>query len=137
MDQRDRRALWRKQLGEGLRKLRALLDSLESHHPSFAGSLYLLKTRCGKPRCLCRQGDLHSAWCVSFVHQGRRSTRSIPLRFLAKLEAMAARYRRRRTVRSHLAKTFAALLRAFDRLERSLRVAPSRALPRPKARRRR
>ena len=130
MSQANRRAQWRQQMLALHAKLGELLESVESRHSTFAGSLYRLQTRCGKPRCVCREGKLHSAWCLSCVHQGKRFLRSIPLRFLPKLEAMAARYKQLRTLRSDLNKTFATLVRTLDRLERSLRVPPSRALPR-------
>lgn len=129
MSQEDRRARWRKQIRELHAKLGSLLDSLEGYRPSFAGCLYRLQTRCGKPHCVCREGKLHLAWCLSFVHQGKRCLRSIPLRFLPQLEALTTRYKELRSLRANLTKTFAILIRTLDRLERSLRVPPARALP--------
>jgi hypothetical protein len=129
MDSNDKRAQWRKEIRLLYARMGALIHSLEGRHPTFAGSLYQMKTRCGKPRCVCQEGKLHSAWCVSFVHQGKRCLRSIPIRFLPKLEPMTTEYKTLRTLRSDLNKVFAAIVRTLDQLERSLRIPPSRALP--------
>jgi hypothetical protein len=128
------RSAWRRLLFDLHRRLGELLDSIEADYPTFAGVVYQLRTRCGKPRCVCREGKLHVAWCVSYVQAGRRFLRTIPPRLLPKLQGMAERYRALRKLRAELARTFARLLVAFDRLERSLRVPPSQALPRRRAR---
>lgn len=109
------------QLGE-------VLDSLSAQLPTFAGVVYRLRTRCGKPQCACAEGDLHSAWCVSYLDGGRRRLRSVPAEARESLRASAERYRRLRAARAQLNRLFRELLRVFDRLERSLRLAPSRAL---------
>lgn len=130
----DRAAL-RQRLVEMCRRIEAILRSLDTHHSTFAGVVYRLRTRCGKPNCVCTQGPLHEAWCVSYTHEGQRRLRSVPPEVLEELTAQAERYRRLRQLRAEIAKTFAKFLRVFDRLERSLRVTPKRAIPERRDRR--
>ena len=117
---------------ERYRHLGVLLASVEARLPSFAGVVYRLRTRCGKPRCRCVQGKLHTAWCVSYVERGKRRLRTVPPSRMEELRTLAERYRRLRRKRAQLNRTYAAILTAFDRLERSLRLPPSRALGAPR-----
>lgn len=118
----------RRRLGDLYRKLGMLLDSLDTSNSTFAGVVYRLRTRCGKPRCVCRAGQLHAAWCVSYREGPKQRLRTVPAPLLRKLQALAERYRRLRERRAQLNRTFRQLIRVLDRLERSLRVRPSRAL---------
>lgn len=108
--------------------IETILDGLDTQHATFAGVVYRLRTRCGKPSCVCTEGDLHRAWCVSYVEQGRRRLRTVPPTILDEVKTHTQRYRRLRQQRARITKTFRELLHAFDRLERSLRVAPKRIL---------
>lgn len=128
MSDSDRRSTQRRQLQQLYLRLGTLLDSMEARHSTFAGVVYRLRTRCGKPRCVCREGQLHSAWCASFLQQGRRRLRTLPDALRDKLLPMAERYRALRRLRAELNRTFAQLVRTFDALERSLRIPPSQAL---------
>ena len=58
--------------GRLIRQVLALRDLLK-------GSVYELKTRCGKPSCHCasRQGPLHSATVLSWSESGRTRLRSV------------------------------------------------------------
>jgi len=109
-------------------RLGALLDCLDVALPTFPGVVYRLKTRCGKPRCACLQGRLHAAWCVSYLEGGKRRLRTIPPTLLERLQALARRYRRLRECRAQMNRAFGQMIQIFDRLERSLRLSPSRAL---------
>jgi hypothetical protein len=114
------------------RRLGELLDALPPGHSTVAGIVYRLRTRCGKPHCICWEGELHSAWCLSYSEGRKRRLRTLPPEALEKLHAMAQRYRQLRTLRAQFTRTFGELLRVFDRLERSYRVSPKRALGRPR-----
>lgn len=124
----DRRASWRQQIHQLYQQLGGILDSLDTALPTFAGVVYRHRTRCGKPRCVCRQGQLHAAWCVSWVQAGRKHLRTIPPAAVEQLRTLAQRYRRLRRGRAQSNQTYRKLLGVLDRLERSLRVPPSRAL---------
>lgn len=137
MDHQAQRPLWRRELSELAERLGALVHSLETNHPTFAGVVHQQFTRCGKPNCVCvREGRLHATWCVSFLQSGRRVHRSIPAESLERLQALATRYRTLRQQRATMNQVFDRLLEVFDRLERALRVPASRVLPRRRPARR-
>ena len=130
----DRPAL-RRRLGDLQRRLAQILASLNTSLPTFAGVVYRMRTRCGKPRCVCREDQPHVAWCVSYREGKRRRLRTVPPEVLGQLRSLAQRYRRLRRSRAQMNQTFAQMMGVFDRLEESLRVPPSRALRgRPKRR---
>src|SRR5438874_9753979 len=56
-----------------------LLQGLLSPRRLLKGSVYALKTRCGKPSCHCAapQGPLHSAHVLSWSHAGKTHLRSL------------------------------------------------------------
>lgn len=123
----DRPAL-RQRLRDLHLRLGTLLECLKVALPTFPGVVYRLKTRCGKPRCACLKGRLHSAWCVSYAEGAQRRLRTIPPALLARLQALAQRYRRLREHRAELNRTFGQIVQIFDRLEKSLRLSPARVL---------
>lgn len=127
----DRSAL-RQRLRHLHLELKATLECLDVALPTFPGVVYRLKTRCGKPRCACLEGRLHCAWCVSYLEGGKRRLRTLPPAVLERLEPMARRYRRLRECRAQLNRAFGRILQIFDRLEKSLRLSPSRAFARPR-----
>lgn len=131
MSRADRSRL-RAQLIQLHRRLGELLEDFDSFHSTLAGVVYELKTRCGKPSCRCRQGELHCAWVVSFSEKGRRRLRTLAPEAIDRVRSMATRYRELRSRRAEINRVFGRLLKAFDRLERSLRVPPSRALAAPR-----
>jgi hypothetical protein len=90
--------------------------------------VYQLRTRCGKSRCVCREGKLHSAWCVSYAERGQRKLRTLAPDQISPLRALADRYRRWRQVRAEMNRLFRQAMGLLDRLERSLRARPARAL---------
>ncbi len=108
-------------------RLGRILESLNTTLPTFAGSLYRMRTRCGKRPCVCLEGQLHTAWCISYLEGKRRRLRTVPDKVLRELQALAQRYRRWRGARVQINRVHGQLLKVFDRLERSLRVPPSRA----------
>lgn len=122
------RPRWRLELRSLYRQLGGLLESLDTSLPTFAGVVYRHRTRCGKPRCVCRKGQLHGCWCVSYVHNGRKFLRTIPAQHVRRLQTLAERYRRLRRTRAQMNRTYGGLVGILDRLERSLRIPPSRAL---------
>lgn len=125
---RTHRPELRRRLADLYRKLGTLLDSLNTSLPTFSGVVYRLRTRCGKPRCVCREGQFHAAWCVSYREGDKQRLRTLASPGLEKLQTLAQRYRQLRERRAQMNRTFRQMIQVFDRLERSLRVRPSRAL---------
>jgi len=101
------------------------------------GSLYELKTRCGKPSCHCasRQGPPHSTTVLSWSEAGRTRLRSVGPRDRARWRRLAEDYRRFRRGRAGLVKIHHQVLLAVDRLEKALRRPPPKKKSRSKKRR--
>jgi hypothetical protein len=111
------------QLGEQYRRL--LRDLLSPRH-LLKGSVYELKTRCGKPSCHCAapQGPLHSTPALSWSHAGKTRLRSLSSSDLARCRRLTEAYRRFRQARARLVKLHQQILRALNRLEQALRWPP-------------
>ena len=121
--------------------LQALLDdyrlSLEDLLPLrelLKGSVYELKTRCGKPSCHCaaEEGPLHSSTVLSWSQSGKTRLLSVPDGDRARWQRLTENYRRFRQDRAKLVKLHRRMLLTIDRLEKALRLPP----PKPAARRR-
>ena len=97
------------------------------------GSVYELKTRCGKPSCHCAspEGPLHAATVLSWSERGKTRLRTLPAGDTAHLRHLAENYRRFRQGRAALVKLHRQILLALDRLERALLQPP----PQPAAKR--
>ncbi len=101
--------------GRLLRQLLALRELLK-------GSLYELKTRCGKPSCHCAspQGPPHSTTVLSWSEAGRTRLRAVGPKDRARWRRLTEDYRRFRHARARLVKIHAQVLLAIDRLEKAL-----------------
>jgi len=101
--------------GRLLRQLLALRELLK-------GSLYELKTRCGKPSCHCAspQGPPHSTTVLSWSEAGRTRLRAVGPKDRARWRRLSEDYRRFRQARARLVKIQAQVLLAIDRLEKAL-----------------
>jgi hypothetical protein len=98
------------------------------------GSVYDLRTRCGKPSCHCasKQGPLHTSAVISWSENGKTRLRTLPPDEGAHLRQLTENYRRFRNARAALVKLHGRMLDHIDRLEKALRLPP----PKPAARRR-
>jgi hypothetical protein len=116
--------------GRLIRQVLALRDLLK-------GSVYELKTRCGKPSCHCasRQGPLHSTTVLSWSESGRTRLRSVGPQDRARWRRLAEDYRRFRQCRARLVKIHRQVLLAVDRLEKAL-LLPTTKKQSPSQRRR-
>jgi hypothetical protein len=121
--------------------LKSLLDdyrrSLEDLLPLrelLKGSVYELKTRCGKPSCHCAapDGPFHATTVLSWSQSGKTRLRSVPDQDRARLRRLTENYRRFRQNRATLVKLHRRMLLTIDRLEKALRLPP----PKPASRRR-
>ena len=124
-------------LRQMLRALRAdyqqRLEDLLPLRQLLKGSVYELKTRCGKPSCHCAspEGPLHAATVLSWSERGKTRLRTLPAGDTAHLRHLAENYRRFRQGRAALVKLHRQILLALDRLERALLQPP----PQPAAKR--
>lgn len=96
------------------------------------GSVYQLKTRCGKPSCHCssQEGPLHTSTVLSWSESGRTRLRTPPPGQRARLGQLTQNYRRFRQARATLVKLHRRMLASIDRLEQALRLPPPRAVRR-------
>lgn len=123
-------------LRQASRQRRVLLGLLEDYRRRLQrilnlrellkGSLYQLKTRCGKPSCHCasHHGPLHSTTVLSWSHTGRTRLRSVGPENRARWRRLAEDYRRFRQARAGLGKIHGQVLLAVDRLEKALLRSP-------------
>ncbi len=97
------------------------------------GSVYELKTRCGKPSCHCAspEGPRHASAVLSWSERGKTRLRTLPAGDTAHLRHLAENYRRFRQDRAALVKLHRQILVAIDRLQRALLLPP----PQPAANR--
>ena len=98
------------------------------------GSVYELKTRCGKPACHCASpdGPLHTATVLYWSEGGTTRLRTLPGGQRARLRQLTESHRRFRQACAALVKLHRQILVAVDRLERALLLPP----PKPASRRR-
>ena len=117
-------------LAEHQRQLRQLLPVRQL----VKGSVYELKTRCGKPSCHCasEDGPLHSSTVLSWSEHGKTRLRTLPPGERARYQQLTEDYRRFRQARAALVKLQRRMLATTDQLEKTLRLPP----PKPAARRR-
>lgn len=115
---------------------RGLLKRILELRELLKGSVYELKTRCGKPSCHCasRNGPLHSTTVLSWSEAGRTRLRSLSPQDRPRLRRLAEDYRRFRQCRAALVKVHRRVLAAVDRLEKALLLPPP---PSPNAKRQR
>jgi hypothetical protein len=134
-------------LDQASRQRRVLLGLLEDYgrlirqvlalRELLKGSVYELKTRCGKPSCHCAspEGPPHSTIVLSWSDAGRTRLRSLGPQDRALWRRLAEDYRRFRQGRAGLVKIHRQVLRAVDRLEKALRRPPPKKQSRSPRRR--
>jgi len=91
------------------------------------GSLYLLRRRCGKAACRCRQGKLHATWVVTRSEAGRVRLYRVPEKERVGVRRLTDSYREWQRARAALVKAMSELLRQLDALaEGRLQTWPAR-----------
>ena len=130
----ERASRQRQLLGEIGDQHRQLVASLLEIRELLKGSVYELKTRCGKPSCHCAapDGARHTTPVLSWSDQGKTQLRSLPAKEVDRLRRLTESYRQFRQARAALVRLQQRLLTTIDRLEKALRLPP----PRPVSKRR-
>jgi hypothetical protein len=130
----ERASRLRQKLQSLLDDYRQQLDTLLPLRQLVKGSVYDLRTRCGKPSCHCAsdEGPLHTSPVISWSEHGKTRLRTLPADQLPHFRQAAENYRRFRQARAALVKLHQRILAHVDRLEAALQLPP----PKPAARRR-
>lgn len=119
---REQASQLRKELSRLAAQMPALVEPLLEPREVFKGNIYLSHRRCGKPSCRCARGELHRAWIAATAIDKKRTTRSVPVDKLERLQRMAHQYQEFREARVRLRKTIGELLVAVRALEETLAV---------------
>ena len=98
------------------------------------GSVYDVRTRCGKPSCHCAsdEGPLHTSTVISWSEHGKTRLRTLPPGELSRFRHLAEDYRRFRQARAALVKLHRRIVAHIDRLETARELPP----PKPASSRR-
>jgi len=107
----------RQSLDRLAKEVRQLINPLFSDKPVIKGSVYELKTKCGKPGCRCAQGELHRRMVVSASEKGKTQLRAIPHGFLVEVQDKVRRYQKLRRVRVRLIEVHKNMLQFMDEME--------------------
>jgi len=109
------------QLRQSLRRLsdevRQLINPFFSDKPLIKGSVYELKTKCGKPGCKCAKGELHHRMVVSASEKGKTKLRAIPHGLLIEVQTKVRRYQELRRGRVGLIEVHKKMLQVMDEME--------------------
>ena len=109
-------SLQRQRLWRIWRTAERLVRRMRKAQPMCPGSLYLLRRRCGKPNCRCREGALHATWVVTRSEQGRVRLYRVPAKDLARVRRLTGAYRDWQRARAALVKIAAEILQQLDAL---------------------
>ncbi len=132
----DRASRLRRSLQTLLDDCQRQLQALLALRQLMKGSVYELRTRCGKPSCHCAstKGPLHTSTVLSWSELGKTRLRALPPGERSHLRQLTGNYRRFRQARAALVKLHRRLLAHIDRLEKALRQPPPKPASRPRKR---
>lgn len=114
-----------------------ILEGILPARELLQGSVYELRTRCGKPSCHCAgpDGERHRTTVLSWSQGGKTQLRSVGPEDRARLRGLTQNYRRFRQARAQLVRLHQHILRRVDGLARAVRGAPPRLAAKPRRRR--
>ena len=107
----------RKSLGRLANEIRQVINPFFSDKPVIKGSVYELKTKCGKPGCKCAKGELHHRMVLSASEKGKTRLRAIPHGFLVEVQSKVRCYQEVRRARVRLIEVHKKMLRLIDEME--------------------
>jgi hypothetical protein len=97
--------------------IRQIVEPFYSDKPVIKGSVYELKTKCGKPGCKCAQGHLHHRMVLSASERGKTQLRVIPRGFLVEVQTKVRRYQELRRARARLIEVERKIVQLIDEME--------------------
>ena len=98
-------------------EIRQIVEPFFSDKPVIKGSVYELKTKCGKPGCKCAKGQLHPRMVLSASEKGKTKLRAIPRGFLVEVQSKVRCYQELRRVRVRLIELHKKMLQVMDEME--------------------
>jgi len=107
----------RQSLARLTNELRQIVEPFFSDKPVIKGSVYELKTKCGKPGCKCTKGQLHHRMVLSASEKGKTKLRAIPRGFLVEVHSKVRCYQELRRVRVRLIELHKKMLQVMDEME--------------------
>ena len=107
----------RQSLGRLANEIRQIVEPFFSDKPVIKGSVYELKTKCGKPGCKCAKGELHHRMVVSASEKGKTKLRAIPHGFLVGVQTKVRCYQQLRRARVRLIEVHKKMLQVMDEME--------------------
>ena len=107
----------RQSLGRLANEIRQVINPFFSDKPLIKGSVYELKTKCGKPGCKCAQGQLHHRIVLSASEKGKTRLRAIPRGFLVEVQTKVRCYQEVRRARVRLIEVHKKMLQLTDEME--------------------
>jgi hypothetical protein len=107
----------RQSLGRLANEIRQVINPFFSDKPLIKGSVYELKTKCGKPGCKCAKGELHHRMVVSASEKGKTRLRAIPHGFLVRVQTKVRCYQQLRRARVRLIEVHKKMLQVMDEME--------------------
>jgi len=121
----------RQSLGRLAGEITQIIKPFFSDKPVIKGSVYELKTKCGKAGCRCARGQLHHHMVLSASEKGKTRLRAIPRGFLIEVKSKVRRYQQLRGARVRLIEVHKKMLHLIDEMEAMRReeMPPSRKKP--------
>ena len=113
----------RKRIWSAYKRVRPLLFEMLRIRTFLRGSVYELKTRCGKASCVCMRGQLHRRWVLTESVGGRKRLRVLPQDEMELWRRRAEDYREFRRKRAEIVKIVGRMLSDLDAVERAQRRA--------------
>ena len=107
----------RQSLARLTNEIRQIVEPFFSDKPVIKGSVYELKTKCGKPGCKCAKGQLHHRMVLSASEKGKTRLRAIPRGFLVEVQSKVRCYQELRRVRVRLIELHKKMLQVMDEME--------------------
>lgn len=107
----------RQSLSRLANEIKQITHPFFSNKPVIKGSVYELKTKCGKPGCKCAQGQLHGRMVVSASEEGKTRLRVIPRGFLVEVQGKVRGYQELRHARKRLVEAHKEMLQVMDEME--------------------
>lgn len=124
MSARERESRQRLEIRRRQEHLGALLQRLQAPGTLIAGSVYVRKRRCGKPRCRCVRGYPHADRVLAVRRAQRVALRVLDPVEDVPIEDGVSAWRSFRRDRRELGGACRELIEAVDRLGRMRRVRP-------------
>jgi hypothetical protein len=98
-------------------EIRRIVEPFFSDKPVIKGSVYELKTKCGKPGCKCAKGKLHPRMVLSASEKGKTKLRAIPHGYLVEVQTKVRCYQELRGSRARLVAEHKKILKIMDEME--------------------